>query len=565
MWSAKEPSVYPEISTHFYPCTGGLFGKQSDKWVNVIDGYEDVDVENQFGMIYVEDNNENSASFIGSDNRHFHGGTYPLQRKVYQCGTAVEPDLPFPVVGVGFQREELIVACLALNNNIVFFKLETNENNVDEWGIVGTIYNEDYLFLNHVYFSKDGTKAVSIATKVEEYERTPFEKNDIYIPYLLEINLSYSGQATYQINANETIIEHSYVAPFTIKFEVTAPFAAEYINNEIKIFKSKIEFIAGDYPRQIYYPPIEGIPEWNANYYYAYWNCVSGEHWRVPMLFWWQVGYSECPGLAIEQYPTFGVNDILVSGNFFSYKISFNDLEQPKAIYTTNGLTVSSQINYSTTGRDGYPDAPYFGPLAKIDLYGISPKIPDFLDGLFSGKHLSVTIYFLAGQIYAYYNTGIETKTFSYQIADYNNGFVFYDGSGNYSNNTAVINAQGSLISNISDSFVPREQGLGTGISKRDIILLVDLSQDLFVIGNILGVKVIKGGEIIKNMPISINVSKGDMFVGNQFDAEKDGIWANIGVKYASRNQDFLLQIGNNNAIFNGNEINYSFEQIGVS
>ena len=127
MWSAREPKVYCETASFFYPCTGGLFGKQPDKWLNVIDNFEDYDAENKFGTVYVEDNNENTASFFRADNRQFHGGTYPLKNKVYQCGNEVEPDLPYPVVGVGFQREELIVACLISNNNIGFFKLESND------------------------------------------------------------------------------------------------------------------------------------------------------------------------------------------------------------------------------------------------------------------------------------------------------------------------------------------------------------------------------------------------------------------------------------------------------
>ena len=572
MWSAKEPSVYPEISTHFYPCVGGLFGKQFDKWLNVLEkntktkNYEDVDRENKFGTVYVEDNEENSASFFSSDNRHFHSGIYPLKNKVYQCGNEVEPELPYPVVGVGFQREELIVACLISNNNIGFFKLKSNDKNVDEWLLVGTIYNKDYLFLNHLYFSKDGTKAVTIATKLKEYERTPFDKADINIPYLCEISLSYSGQATHQINESKTTIEHSYIAPLTIKFVVKAPFAAEYINNEIKTFDLEIEFIAGDYGRDLYFPPIEGIPYWTANYYYAYWNCENGEHWKVPNLYWWQAGFSSCPGLAIEQYQTTASNDIKVSsGNVLSYKISFNGFGNNKAIYTTKGLRVDSSLSYSTLGNPGYPDAPFFGPLAKVNLHAIVPRIPDFLDGLFSGKRFGVTTYFLAGNVYSIYDTGDSLKTYSFNIQDYTTRFVFYEGGGFYSNNQATIPAQGTLLDTLNDTFEGRESGLGTGVSKRDVLLLVDLSQELFVIGGKFGIKVIKSGKVIKELNDNLEVGRGEMFFGNQFDGERDGIWGNIGVKYSSKNSDYLLQIGNNNAVFNGNDIDFKFEQIGVS
>lgn len=577
MWSATEPKVYPEISTHFYPCMGGLFGKQSDKWLNVLDNFDNIDIENKFGTVFVQDDNGNTASFISSDNRHFHGAAYPLKTKVFKCGSEVEPDLPHPVIGVGFQREELIVVCLVSPHEIGFFQLQEtdNYNKIEEWVRVGTLFNQEHFFFNHVYFSKDGTKAVTILTKKEKITEN-LDDIEINVPYLLEINIGYYGSVSSEIKENETTRESSLVAPYTLKLEIDAPFAAEYVDNELKVFKVKIEFISGVYPRKIYYPPVEEIPYWSANYYYAYWNPITGEHWKVPHLYWWQVGATSYPGLSIESYPTKGSNEIEVTGGFQSYKIHYNGLERDKSIYTTQGLDVTSSIIYSTTGNPGYPDAPFFGPLAKVDLKAIVPRIPSFLDGLFEGKHFGVTAYFLAGSIYSKYSTGISTKTYSYNISDYTtSGWAFYDGSGIYNKeNEIMINAQGSLINSLHDKFIPRDSKLGTGVSTREVLLLVDLSLNLFVIAGILGVRIVKDGEIIKTYENSLLVSKNDAFEVNAFDGEKDGVWGNIGIKYSSQRKEnddkeieenYLIQFGDNNAMLNSSEINYKFEQIGVS
>jgi hypothetical protein len=147
-----------------------------------------------------------------------------------------------------------------------------------------------------------------------------------------------------------------------------------------------------------------------------------------------------------------------------------------------------------------------------------------------------------------------------------------YTGGGAYSNNEATISAQGSLLNTLHDKFNSREEDLNAFTSKRNIILLVDLSQDLFVFGGKKGVKVIKNNEVIKEYNNEVFVSKGQLFVGNKFDGEDsgdfgslDGVWGNIEIKYASKGEDYLLQIGNNNALFSGVEIDYKFEQIGVS
>jgi hypothetical protein len=330
MWEATEVDNPQHQGVSFSACLHGLFGKK-EQW----DSFQIKEgiikkgkkaAKYQFGNVIWEGKNKETISIKSPVNRHYHGGEF-LSKKVYLCGHEKKPEAPNLIIGACIKDRQIsavektggkkpFIAVLLAPDTLGFYWL----NSRAQWEKKSEIKLIGYRFDNMVYFSQDGNNAVTIVTK-KETVWMPHEQKDIYIPYLYSINIS-NRTITGVLNKAETSKISEDIAPYTVKITIEAPFASEFVNGEIKTFKSKIEFMLGDYRRPLYFPAIEGVPTWSANYYYAYWDGVTGEHWWTPNLYWWQVGSSSWPGLAIENYPTTGSHEIInYGGNVISFKI----------------------------------------------------------------------------------------------------------------------------------------------------------------------------------------------------------------------------------------------------
>jgi|GEM_PF-4625499 len=189
-----------------------------------------------------------TISIDAPPNRHFFGkDLHYLSKKVYKCGKALKPELPYLVIGACFtlfeEKKTPLVATRKDENTIVFHvKSSKGWLNIKEI----SYQKQDYAVTNIMYFSEDGLKAVTYLQRKYPHkfslDHSEMEEK-IRLPVRLEVDLDSLHVRTKDAYTLE--ITHKNICSDEVKVE--AELASEFKDKELKTVRGQFELKVSRY------------------------------------------------------------------------------------------------------------------------------------------------------------------------------------------------------------------------------------------------------------------------------------------------------------------------------
>ena len=562
-------------------------------------------------------------SFIGPVNRHcYYKQESVLQNKVFSCGKEIEPPPPGKVIGACKRRSEQLkisyspyIAIRESEKVIAFYWLISNKDSQKKsWVKKGVITLPDKHYVAHtVFFSQDGTQAVTYALEEKEFKfniALQIRGSIGFIPQRLLITLDDEGNVGYTMSASTTMtitaLEPDSYWNLSVDFD--GDIASEFVDNELKHLHIRQENVIG-----VYQPPFgQGI-----YVYFGYPSmALDCTVWSTPFN---NEGYNAMlnPPVHWSDFPQF-------AGGRPPPDATHRTISAPRVVGLSGRIGIAKQtiqemdeqITFNIVSLTGYAQVEGTGPLELItfwdnvgcswsptvDMGYFSDKFPlANLNGAIKTRKLYANfatsfLVFVEFDFGAYEKPAYEVNTMLYKISDGIGYWALQEDSGYYristddpQFNTLEMDAKGLNGSASDHGYINKSMNNERTKNERMTIAVCDLQSDLMILTgkNKLQLTRISNGQMIQEFPIqhlaygqhnisqAFSVIDGTLlkqrFVAFEGNVEyysmqnQEGVWSSLsGLSYASdKFGNYLLKYNDIKVLKESNE-QKNWTEIGV-